>query len=65
MKGIVKWYDAKKGFGFVETTDEGDLFIHRSFILEGVDLYTGDKVVFNIEKTEKKRPNAINIKKIS
>ena len=29
--GRVKWFDAKKGFGFI-TTDAGDVFVHHSAI---------------------------------
>ncbi len=29
-KGKVKWYDEVKGFGFIETEDQGDVFVHRS-----------------------------------
>ena len=30
--GTVKWFDAKKGYGFVKTEDERELFIHYSEI---------------------------------
>jgi cold shock protein len=30
IKGKVKWYDDVKGFGFIETEEHGDVFVHRS-----------------------------------
>jgi len=30
MKGTVKWYDRVKGYGFLQTEDQKDIFIHRS-----------------------------------
>ena len=30
MKGIVKWYDAKKGYGFIKGDDGNYVFAHRS-----------------------------------
>ncbi|MCJ2513917.1 MAG: cold shock domain-containing protein, partial [Candidatus Thermoplasmatota archaeon] len=30
MKGIVKWYDAKKGYGFIKGDDGNNVFAHRS-----------------------------------
>lgn len=59
MKGIVKWYNKEKGFGFIGTED-GDYFVHHSFV-EGT-INEGDKVIFEIKKN--KRGNiASNVKK--
>ena len=35
MKGKVKWYDIKKGFGFIEGEDGLDVFIHKAKFLFG------------------------------
>ncbi len=31
-EGTVKWFDAKKGYGFIETEEQGDVFVHFSAI---------------------------------
>ncbi len=63
--GTVKWFDPRKGFGFV-VPDEGgdDIFVHYSGI-KGEDeefktLHDDDKVEFDIEEGEK-GPIAVNV----
>jgi CspA family cold shock protein len=61
--GIVKWFNAKKGFGFI-TPDDGseDLFVHFSEIkMDGyATLEEGQKVQFEIGQG-KKGPCATNV----
>ncbi|MFW6270674.1 MAG: cold-shock protein [Bacillota bacterium] len=52
--GTVKWFDGKKGYGFIEREDGEDVFVHFSSIQdEGYkDLEEGEKVEFEIEEGE-------------
>ena len=61
-KGTVKWFDNKKGFGFIEQEDGPDVFVHHSNInMVGFkSLKEGDRVTFNIEQG-KKGPTAVNV----
>ena len=51
-EGNVKWFDEKKGYGFIEQEDGPDLFVHHSAIeMPGFKtLADGDRVSFNVEK---------------
>lgn len=59
MKGIVKWYNETKGFGFIKTDDQKDIFVHRSGI-KGAALDEGQEVSFEIQDG-KKGPVAVNV----
>lgn len=63
-KGKVKWFDNKKGYGFITPTSGGnDLFVHHSNIVgEGFKkLEDGQDVEFEVG-TGKKGPEATNVK---
>ena len=50
MEGKVKWFNDKKGYGFIETESEGDIFVHYSGIEDTGgfrSLQEGEKVVVN------------------
>ena len=62
--GRVKWFDSKKGFGFIEAAElEKDVFVHHSGIAgDGYHhLKEGDQVEFDLEDTEK-GPQAVNVR---
>lgn len=54
-QGIVKWFDAKKGYGFIKQDEGEDLFVHHSSIkMTGFRrLNQGDKVEFSTEESGK------------
>ncbi|SVA10818.1 uncharacterized protein METZ01_LOCUS63672 [marine metagenome] len=60
--GRVKWFDAKKGFGFIEQEDGDDVFVHfRAIVSEGYKtLDEGQEVEFELEDGEK-GPQAANV----
>ena len=65
IKGKVKWFNASKGYGFIERDDkEKDVFVHMSAVKDsGVDyLDEGDVLSFDIEDGQK-GPSAVNLKK--
>ena len=54
MKGTVKWYDRVKGYGFLQTEDNKDIFIHRSGLEDShTELQEGQEVEFEVEQREK------------
>lgn len=53
--GLVKWYDAKKGFGLIGTPDQGDFFIHSANLKsEPIVISMGEAVVFSTRLERKK-----------
>lgn len=65
-EGTVKWFDARKGYGFIQQEEGEDIFVHQSDIQgEGYrTLNEGDKVKFDIVEGDK-GPKAANVAKIS
>lgn len=54
-EGRVKWFNAKKGYGFIETAGHGDVFVHYTAI-EGAGFRTLEnaaEVTFDIEESDK------------
>lgn len=65
MKGTVKWFNAKKGFGFISDESGNDVFVHFSALqMEGFKvLEEGESVEFDIIDGEK-GPQAANVVKL-
>lgn len=65
MKGTVKWFNAKKGFGFISDETGKDVFVHFSALqMEGFKVIDeGDEVEFEVIDGEK-GPQAANVTKL-
>lgn len=53
MEGSVKFFNRKKGFGFIHGEDEQDYFVHFSALPRGVFLRDNDKVSFDKAEGER------------
>ena len=64
-QGTVKWFKAKKGFGFIEVEGENDVFVHFSAInQEGYkSLEEGQSVEFEVVEGDR-GPQAANVVKL-
>lgn len=63
--GTVKWFNAKKGYGFISDEEGNDVFVHYSALLmEGFKvLEEGDHVEFEVVEGEK-GPQAANVSRL-
>ena len=65
MKGVVKWFNDKKGYGFITDEEGNELFVHYQEIQgEGFKtLQENDNVEFDVGEGQK-GPKAINVRKV-
>jgi cold shock protein len=62
--GIVKWFNATKGFGFIQPDDGSkDVFVHISAVERSglARLNEGDKVSFDLERSQQGKTAATNL----
>ena len=67
MKGTVKWYNARKGYGFITPDDNSDdVFVHATALKRSglKKLYTGSEVTYETDQDEKgRRAKSIKVTK--
>ncbi|MEK4029307.1 MULTISPECIES: cold shock protein CspC [Bacillaceae] len=65
-QGTVKWFNAEKGFGFIERENGDDVFVHFSAIQSDgfKSLDEGQKVTFDVEQGPR-GAQAANVQKVA
>ncbi len=51
MRGHVVWFDAVRAYGFITGDDRQTYFVHRTAVLDGAPLETGERVEFDATET--------------
>jgi cold shock protein len=66
MQGTVKWFNAKKGYGFISDEQGNDVFVHFSALnMDGFkELKDGEAVEFDVVDGDK-GPQAANVNRLS
>jgi len=64
VKGTVKWFNSRKGFGFINSEDGNDVFVHYTALAGDKEEYKtlneNDKVEFDVVEGQK-GPQASNV----
>lgn len=55
MEGTVKWFNIRKGFGFIQGDDGEDYFVHHTAVTKGTFIRENDRVAFDAVETDKGR----------
>jgi CspA family cold shock protein len=63
QEGVVKWFNEKKNYGFIEASGQEDIFFHGSSIADHgfFGLTKSDRVTFEVKETQRGR-QAFNVK---
>lgn len=61
QEGTVKFFNKTKGFGFIKSEKDEDIFVHESGLIDSIN--ENDRVRFSTEQG-KKGINAVNVEKI-
>ena len=62
MKGVVKFFNPSKGYGFIKAEDGTEYFVHMTGLNEGVSINQDDAVTFEIAEGQR-GPKAVNVSK--
>ena len=65
--GTVKWFNAQKGYGFLQPEDGSkDVFVHISAVERAglAGLHEGQKIAFELERGQQGRVSAVNLKEV-
>jgi CspA family cold shock protein len=64
-KGVIKFFNENKGYGFIESDDNAPVFVHYSSIVQGGyrTLEEGQEVCFDVKESQRGL-EAINVQKI-
>jgi len=67
IKGTVKWYNAQRGFGFIEVDDGGpDMYVHATGLLFEGPLYENERVSFITEIDKRtNKPKAVEVQRVA
>lgn len=63
LKGTVQWFNARKGYGFIQCEDGKDIFVHQTGIKDSISLDEGDQVEFLQEESDR-GPRAVDVQKL-
>jgi len=63
--GTVKWFNATKGYGFIQPQDgSNDVFLHISDVQRaGLDVREGDKLEYEVQRGQQGKLSAGNLRK--